>query len=72
MARKRKKRRNDLRGVDPTTAQYWDEILMRAGLGMGTGTSSKLSYTGSSSNLEYIEGVESYPSGRVEPKEPSE
>jgi hypothetical protein len=45
---------------------------MRAGLGMGVGTSSKLSYTGSSSNLEYIEGVESYPSGRVEPKEPSE
>jgi len=71
MPRKRKNTK-DLRGVDPASKKYWEEVLIRQGLGMGVGTSSKLSYAGSGSNLEYIEGVEDHSSGRVAPKNPAE
>jgi len=71
MPRKRKNTR-DLRGIDPASQQYWEEILIRQGLGVGAGTSSKLSYTGLGSRLEYIEGVEHHSSGRVAPKKAAE
>jgi hypothetical protein len=69
-----RKRNNlkDLRGIDPKSQSYWNEVLVREGLGMGVGTSSKLSYAGSGSRLEYIEGVEDHSFGRVAPKKPSE
>jgi hypothetical protein len=67
LARKRKKIK-DLRGEDPFTQSYWDEILQREGLGMGAGTTSKLSYAGSGTRLEWIDGVEHHSSGRVDPK----
>ena len=71
MARRRKKTK-DLRGVDPSTQSYWEEILRREGLGMNTGIGSKLSYAGSGTRLEYIDGVENHSSGRVDPKKPLE
>jgi hypothetical protein len=35
---------------------------------MGAGTTSKLSYAGTGTRLEWIDGVENHSSGRVEPK----
>jgi hypothetical protein len=71
MSRKRKKTL-DLRGKDPESPEYWEEILGREGLGMRTGIGSKLSYVGLGGVLERIEGEERTSSGRVDPKAPAE
>ena len=71
MARKRKKIK-DLRGVDPTTQAYWDEVLRREGFSMDAGRNTHETYVGGASSVEYIEGVLRDPSGRVVPKAPLE
>lgn len=67
MARKRKKQK-DLRGVNPESASYWDEVLQREGLQMARGRHEKLSYIGSAQNVDYVNDVVSTKNGRVTPK----
>lgn len=55
----RKKRQVDLRGVDPASPEYWEEVLGRKGLSMEAGTSRRVTYVGDSSVLESIEAAES-------------
>lgn len=68
----RRKSVKDLRGVDPDSQTYWNEQLQRAGLSMESGRNRKLTYVGQASSLEYIEGVVSSNTGRVEPKKAAE
>jgi hypothetical protein len=49
------------------TQEYWEALLIKKHLGMGVGTSSKLSYGGSGSDLEFISGAERMNGGRVHP-----
>lgn len=54
MARKDRYRK-DLRGTDPQSAEYWEEILRRDGLTMRAGESKRLSYVGNSNDLQDIQ-----------------
>jgi hypothetical protein len=36
--------RTDPKGLDPTSAEYWEAVLKREGLGMQRGKSAKLVY----------------------------
>jgi hypothetical protein len=67
MARKRKKVK-DLRGIDPESPAYWEEILQRERLQMARGRHEKLSYIGSAQNVDYVNDVISTKNGRVTPK----
>lgn len=67
--KKVKKNLNTLKG---NQAAYWEEVLRREGLSMGVGTSSKLSYAGGSTELEFIHGAEQARDGRLAPKKQSE
>jgi hypothetical protein len=51
-----------------STQDWWNKRLIRLGLGMGRGTTSNLSYVGSSSELEFIAGAIQTDSGKVEPE----
>ena len=68
MAKKERKRMIAGGLYDPNSAAYWEAMLRKEGLGMGVGSTSKLSYAGTGARLEYIEWVEAHSSGRVEPK----
>lgn len=57
---------------DPESQQYWDQLLEKQGLGMGVGTTSKLSYGGTTSDLEWLEGLQTGGSRKTEAKKPSE
>ena len=67
MANKRKKQK-DLRGKDPNSSSYWEEILQREGLQMARGRHEKLSYVGSTSHLELVNAMHETDDGRVAPK----
>jgi hypothetical protein len=43
---------------DPTSAAYWEALLIEEDLGMGVGTTSKLSYTGSGSQLDTLASLQ--------------
>jgi len=66
MARKRK--HVDLRGLDPNSPEYWEEMLYRESLQMARGRSDRLSYVGDSNRLDQIHGIHSTSTGRVVPK----
>lgn len=66
MARKRKQA--DLRGVNPDSPAYWEEVLGRAGEGMSRGVSTHLVYVGEAAVLERIAGERNTDNGRVVPK----
>ena len=66
MARKRK--HIDLRGLDPESPAYWDEILYRSELQMARGRSDRLSYVGDANHVEKIHGLHAYDDGKVVPK----
>lgn len=36
--------RNDIESLDPTSPEYWEEVLKREGLGLQRGKTSKLVY----------------------------
>jgi hypothetical protein len=38
----------------PGSQAYWESLLIKEGLGMGVGTTSKLSYGGSTTELETL------------------
>lgn len=71
MARKRKKRK-DLRGANPDTSAYWEELLLREGLQMAAGRHEKLSYVGTSLHLEKVNAMHETDIGRVAPKNGAE
>ncbi|PWT75563.1 MAG: hypothetical protein C5B59_08775 [Bacteroidetes bacterium] len=50
MARKRK----NLEHLDYNSKEYWEKLLMEEHLSMKRGTTSKLSYVGSSTELEIV------------------
>lgn len=64
----RKSKHIDLRGIDPESAEYWEEALHRADLQMARGRSDRLSYVGSAAQVEKIHGIHTNNSGRVVPK----
>lgn len=66
MARKRK--HMDLRGLDPNSKEYWDEILYRSELQMARGRSDRLSYVGDANQVDKIHGARVTDTGRVAPK----
>jgi hypothetical protein len=68
MARKRKK----LRRLDYNSPEYWNRLLAQEGLTMRQGLHPKLSYQGSASDLEYIEGERRTDTGRITPKQQAE
>jgi hypothetical protein len=63
MARKRKA---DLRALDPTSALYWEEVLQRAGLPMSRGRNERMIYVGGASQVELVHGMHETDTGRVE------
>ena len=65
VARKRKK--DDLRGMDSKSLRYWEELLQRNGLQMAAGRSDRLSYVGGASQVETIHGLHTQDDGRVVP-----
>jgi hypothetical protein len=66
------KKVKDLRGEDPESQSYWDEILRRKGLSMSAGRNEKLSYVGDSSHLETVNDMHTTDTGRVVPKDGAE
>ena len=66
MARKRK--HLDLRGLDPQSPEYWDEVLYRSELHMARGRSDRLSYVGDANQVEKIHGRHTTDNGKVAPK----
>lgn len=46
----------DLRGVDKTSPEYWEEVLGREGLSMTRGAGDHLVYVGDNATLERIAG----------------
>jgi len=59
--RKRKK----LKGINPNSREYWNELLAREGLTMWAGVDPRLSYVGSDGKLGTISDVQdtSYTTG---------
>ena len=53
MYRKRKK----LKGLNPESSEYWNELLAREGLTMWDGLNPKLSYIGSGEQVESVKGM---------------
>jgi hypothetical protein len=64
----RKRKHNDLRGLDPASVEYWEEMLHRADLQMARGRSDRLSYVGGASQVELIHGIHTQDDGRVVPR----
>jgi hypothetical protein len=46
--------KKDLRGVDPQSKEYWEEVLRREGLTIRAGESKRLVYVGNSNDLQDI------------------
>lgn len=57
--------KKDLRTLDPTSSEYWEEVLRREGLTMDAGRSKKEVHVGSSSDLGNIYEMTQDLSGRV-------
>lgn len=68
MKRKRAQARKstDLRGLNPDSPQYWEEVLARENLRMSRGNDTRLIYL-EAPVLERIEGVAAADTGRVVP-----
>jgi hypothetical protein len=58
----------DLRGIDPESSEYWEEMLKRSHLQMARGRSDRLSYVGTASDVEQIHGIHTQDTGKVVPK----
>ena len=58
MAKKDRKRMiaGDL--YDPDSTSYWEALLQKEDLGMGVGTTSKLSYAGSGGQLDTLASLQ--------------
>ena len=64
MARKRK----GLEHLSYESQEYWNRVLAKEGLSMNRGYQpNKISYVGTSRNLEYIEGARRTDTGRTIP-----
>lgn len=50
-----KRRKKDLRSVEPDSAEYWNEKLRREGLTMSAGLDPRLQYAGSDQDLGKLE-----------------
>ena len=50
-----RRRKKDLRKIDPESAEYWNEVLRREGLSMSAGADTRLTYAGSDQDLQKIE-----------------
>ncbi len=60
----------DLRGLDPTSPKYWEEVLRRENLGMSRGMmigNKDIAYVGTASVVESIDNRQ-YDAGAVRPK----
>lgn len=69
MARKRKK----LRGFDYQSVEYWNRLLVEEDLSVDRGYHpNKVSYVGSSVDIEYLEGSIRTDNGRITPKTQAE
>lgn len=64
----RKRGHVDLRGLDPDSQEFWNEVLRRKDLQMARGRSDRLSYVGDSNKLNVIQGARETETGRVTPK----
>lgn len=64
----RKGKHIDLRGLDPNSSEYWDEVLYRSELQMARGRSDRLYYVGDANHVDTIHGMHATDTGRVVPK----
>jgi len=65
----RKAKDIDLRGLDPESQEYWEEVLFRADLQMTRGQNTRrLSYIGGSAEVDRLHGFQTVNDGRVVPK----
>jgi len=58
MAKKDRKRMIAGSLYDPDSSAYWEALLQKENLGMGVGTTSRLSYTGSGGELDTLAGLQ--------------
>ncbi len=68
MARKRK----GLQALDYQSNEYWQKLLAKEGLSMRRGEHPKLSYQGTTNDIEYIEGQRYANTGAVKVKPEAE
>lgn len=68
-----RRRRDDLRTLDPQSKDYWEEKLRRERLGMTAGQNNRrIVYVGTTAELEAVSEGERGHNGRTQPKKPSE